>query len=204
MAITIRARKRLLLLGLLTVAVFTFGIGAWYVRQVIRDRNADLSRAEGIALWEEGRYAEALPKLSVAASRDSSDPELLVIFADTRSRIPAPGGKHLLSAMRFYKVAIDNDPDNLDAHLGLMKVQLEGAMISQLTDTAKRVRELDPDNEDAVQILKTIAEQRGRYVPNIGTRGTKEDNSALRWVDELIAMNSGSIRYRLDKLALTA
>ena len=202
MAITVRARKRLLLLAVLGVVLGVFGTGAWFVRQVLRDRNADISREEGIALWEAGEYEEALPKLSIAATRDGKDSELLVIFADARSRVPAPGGKHLLSAMRFYTVAIDNDPNNLDAYLGLMRIQLEGSMISQLTDTAKKVRQLAPDNEDALRILKTIAERRGRFAPNIGTQGTEDDDSALRWVDELIALKPDSMRYRLDRLAL--
>ena len=202
MALNRRARRRLSLLLVVVILISAIaGIG-WLGRQILRDRNAAYAREEGLSLWEAGNYEEALPRLSTAASRNKGDVDLLVAFAETRARVPLPGNRNLLSAIKIYRNALHIQPEHLDALSGLLNLQARAGMISQVIDTARKIRVIDPDNPEPLQILKVISESRGRLGPTSVTKGTEEDDSALRYVDELIELDPGSIRYRFDRFAI--
>lgn len=202
MALNRRAKKRLGLLLVIVVFLCAIGGVAWLGRQFIRDRNAAYAREEGLSLWEAGDFEKALPRLSSAVSRNQDDVDLLIAFAETRSRVPLPGNRNVITAIGIYRNALHLQPENLDALTGLMYLQIQAGMVAQLTDTAQRIRVLDPDNPEPLQILKVISESRGRLGPTSITKGTEEDDSALRYVDELIELDPNSIKYRLDRFAI--
>ena len=202
MALTRRARRRLSLLVVFAM-LFAIVLGiAWAGRQILRTRNASFAREEGFALWEKGDYESALPRLSTAVSSNKNDIKLLIAFADTRSKVSQPKGGHILNAVGIYRRALLLEPSNLEVLRGLLQLQIRAGMIAQLTDTAKSIRAIDNENSEALKVLKDVAVFRGRLAPIGSLEGTGEDNSALRWTNELIAIEPDVISHRFEKIAL--
>ena len=204
MAITLRARKRLILLTALVMMLSVFITGAWFLRQWIRNNNVESAKIQGLELWEAHEYEDALPLLSLAVTYDKTNTELLVALAETRSRVFAPNGKHLSAAVRYYGSAIFNDPENIEALRGLMRVQMElgTPVIAQLSETAKKLHALLPDDKQPITILKEIAVFRGRFSAPAGMEGGPDDESAIRWNDLLIEIEPENLRHRWERFSL--
>lgn len=202
MAYNRRAKRRLTILIVLTIALVIVGSVAWVGRQIIRNRGAESARVDGLALLAQGDYENALPKLSTAISRNKDDVELLIGFAKARSRVPIKRGKHLLSSIALYRRALNYEPNNLEALNALLQLQYQSGMLAQVVETAKKIRELDPSDPRPLRALMQAAIVRGRIGPTSITLGTEEDESALRWVDELIVIEPESIQNRIDRLIM--
>ena len=202
MAITQRAQRRLILLVLvftfLAVVVLLASIG----RNYIRDRNASDAQIEGLALFEEGKYKEALPKLSMAVAADKKNARLLATLAEARSRVVTPGGKYLNTAIDMFLVALSLEPDNKEYLEKLLDLQVRAGRLAQIIDTANQLLVLDPSNPKPVKILREIAEFRGR-IGSIDESGQAvEEDSALFWQEKLIDFYPRDIWHRLSYLAL--
>ena len=204
MAITIRARKRLILLTALVMMLSVFVTGGWFLRQWIRSSNVESAKVQGMELWKAHDYETALPLLSLAVTYDKKNSELLIALADTRSRVYAPNGKHLTAAMRYYGSVIFSDPENIEALQGLMRVQMEMGrpVIAQLTQTAKQLHALLPEDMEPIKVLKDIAVHRGLFTPPRNNDGVLDNESAVYWNDLLIELEPKNLRHRTERLIL--
>ena len=142
MAITQRAQRRLILLVLVFSFLAVFVLLASTARNFIRARNASDARVEGMALFEQGKYKESLPKLSMAVASDKKDAELVATLAEARSKVASPGGKYLTTAIDMFLVALSLDPQNETYLEKLLELQVRASRLAQIIDTANKLLEI--------------------------------------------------------------
>ena len=202
MAITQRAQRRLILLVLVFSFLAAFVLLASTARNFIRARNASDARVEGMALFEQGKYKESLPKLSMAVASDKKDAELVATLAEARSKVVSPGGKYLTTAIDMFLVALSLDPQNETYLEKLLELQVRASRLAQIIDTANKLLEINPANPMPVKILLEISEFRGRIGSLDEDGNTVEEDSALFWQEKLIGLYPLDIWHRLSYLAL--
>lgn len=144
-----RARKRiifLLVLGVAGVGVVAAGL-QW--RSARRAHGIAEAREQGLALYAEGRWSEAMTELNKSARFVKDDPDVMVALADSRRNVPLEGGRHIRAAINFAQQALATDPDNEKALELLVDLYAQIGQVTELIDVSKRLLELDPDHHEA-------------------------------------------------------
>jgi len=150
MAVSKRARKRILLL-LVVAVVLVVGVGAavqW--RQASRATKLAEAREEGLALYEQGDWEGAMSRLSPVASANQSDAEALTALADSRQRVPLESGRHLASAISFAQQALIAEPSNVEALELLVELYQQVGQLTELINVAERLLAIDPEHHEAL------------------------------------------------------
>ena len=101
MAMTRRARRRIMLLVVCIAVLSGFVTAAWYFRNAQKANEARVDRIEGLDDARAGRWPEALQKLSKAVAFNKDDLEALITLADARSRVSEANNRHFISAMKL-------------------------------------------------------------------------------------------------------
>ena len=206
-----------MLLAGIIVAVGVGVLGLAKFQDSRKDFLASEARQRGLDAASDGRWEEALPDLSLAAARYPEDVEMLLVFADVRSRIIEPESRHLRFALDVYLVALDRatnlemDPEVKRKILrGLLRTQSRVGSIAGTQQAAMAILELYPQDRDALSALWILSKFTGEFLPDDGSlvvrgEGTDEewlarlksagDESALRWVLELLVLDPDSIGY---------
>ncbi len=168
MAMSRAGRKRLILV-LVVLFLGVAGMGAYAFKQAQTQRNMARWLEEGNAAYERGDYPEALALFSNYVSRDRTNAEVLLDFADSRLRVPLDDGRHLLQARGIVQQALSVEPDSLRGRKMLMEIFVQGGFWTEARDAAERILELDPTNIDAHETrLQTLIKARRRdeiYAP---------------------------------------
>ena len=147
-----RATRRLILVGATLVLAVT-AISAWrVVRRLQVHRLATEARAEGMMAYDGGDYEAALPKLSYYLSRHKDDVVVLRAFAEARSKVPKPNGRHLTEATALYGAALGLDADNLEALAHLLDLQRRLGRRVESLGIADRILALDPNHVEALAV----------------------------------------------------
>ena len=226
MALTRRARRRLVLLGGLAVLLVASAGGLWAVQKSLKDSRAAAARIQGMADAANGNWRDALPNLSIVVSRNKNDFDALLAFAETRSQIPVPNSRHIQSALNLYVRAVGlgrgtGVPNEklLEALVGKAKMEFALGNVKILQKTAFEILALEPTNSDALAFLYEIQSVRGDFLPSdwrLFVRGQWEsdeawlqanrdagpgDPPALRWALERMMQEEQSLRRREDVLA---
>ena len=151
-------RRRLILVLAVLVCGAALG-GAYALKQARLAANMDRWLAEATTAYGQGRYAEALEPFSRYVSRDRTDVEVLLSFADTRRRLPTPNGSHLTQARSIIQTALAIEPDSLRGCVMLMQVYTDGRLLTEAKLAAEQVREIDSTNIEAHQTLVWVARE---------------------------------------------
>jgi len=154
--------RRFLILGSVLLALVVAGTGAYFFRESQRARQMTESREEGLRLYAEEKYEQAMPRLSYFTSRDKTDPEVLYALADCRWRIPLENGRHLVSAINFLRPAAELTPGDQKPLTLLLELYTRVGFTTEILDTADRLLALDPGNVDALQVRIAALQRLGR------------------------------------------
>ena len=127
-----RARRRLRLVLVVSVSVVVLATGALVARSWYRAHRSAESRRQGLALFEEKRYEDALPFLAYAA-RDQSDVDVVIALGACRRMVPERERQHLRTAASYFGAVLRNDPDNLRALRPLLECQIELGYLSEVS-----------------------------------------------------------------------
>lgn len=163
MARTGRARRRWIALGVSvgTVAVLVgAGIAAagWY-----RAGQVEAARAKGFALFDEGRYAEALDSLSYYVSRRRDDVDGLVRLGTARAAVFGENNRHLVSAAAFLEAALKLKPQDPAALKALLPIYRELGYRTELLRVVDALLAQDPRDARALEARLAARIEQGAW-----------------------------------------
>ena len=208
MPLTRRARRRLTLMSLLLVVFGCAVSGVWWLRQIQKDAAATEAREAGLALFEKGAWAESLPQLALAVSRDNDDLEALVRLADARSRVPEVNDRHISTASSYYTRAVEacvRDGRTDEIYEQALLGQARMARFTGAPLTAERactaLLGIDPENEEAVEILIGLKAATGELLPEDDELLFRNGRSLAAWGEALREVDDRSaLRWHLAQI----
>ncbi len=158
-----RAKKRFILL----IALVGLVTGGFFAARSIRQRAVEKqiaeSREQGLNLFENELYEQALKKLSYYVSKRKDDGEVLLVFAECRLKVPAPNDKHIREGAGLLREAAAKLPDNPEPLLRLIELYVQLGFLTERLDICDRLLEMDPGNETAlIAKIATLAALGGR------------------------------------------
>ena len=213
MALNTRAKRRISILVILMLGVVVLGTGAWWGRQILKDRRAADARIRGLQAVESREWAAALPDLSTVVVNEPLDLESLRGLATARRRVPAPNNQHLRDSVNFARRAVEvakqlevDDEVLVETLLEAARVEYAIGALLNLEETCTEVVEIDPTNQEAIESLFQVKWVRGLFLPDqlVLTRKDGRDDrewlyalreagdaSALRWALEMSIADEG-------------
>ncbi|MEC8320748.1 MAG: tetratricopeptide repeat protein [Planctomycetota bacterium] len=208
MPLTRRARRRLTLMSLLLVVFGCAVSGVWWLRQIQKDAAATEAREADLALFEKGAWAESLPQLALAVSRDNDDLEALVRLADARSRVPEVNDRHISTASSYYTRAVEacvRDGRTDEIYEQALLGQARMARFTGAPLTAERactaLLGIDPENEEAVEILIGLKAATGELLPEDDELLFRNGRSLAAWGEALReADDRSALRWHLAQI----
>lgn len=177
-----RARRRLRLVLVVSVSVVVLATGALVARSWYRAHRSAESRRQGLALFEEKRYEDALPFLAYAA-RDQSDVDVVIALGACRRMVPERERQHLRTAASYFGAVLRNDPDNLRALRPLLECQIELGYLSEVSEVARRILTLDPADVRAREAVLETDVVQGRWNEAAATARALQERepTRVRW-----------------------
>lgn len=125
-----------------------------------KSKSADTQFRQAKTLYNSGRYEEAIGLLEEAVRTKDDKGDYFLLLAMSQSRIPALRRK----AERSYLKAIELEPWNPEAHIGLGLLYKKEGLMARAKKQFERAVEADPEHAMARQELKAISvpdKQRG-------------------------------------------
>lgn len=150
MAMSRRAKKRILVLVLLVIGAGVALGSAVALRKAGRARALEQARVEGLEAFEQGDYRRATNLIGLYVNTNRDDGEMVLKFVEARRRTPDVNAKHLLTAINFARLAAEKlpgDPRPLEA---LMSLYGEMRFLTEYLETANRLLAVDPENREAL------------------------------------------------------
>lgn len=159
-----RATKRKL--AVLLVALLCVGaVGGLYLFQKHRQRERlAADKRDGMAAYQSGEYAEALPRLSRYVGRHKDDADVLLAFADSLQRVPTEGDmqRRRQQALGATQLALEIDPSSERGWVMRMEIAASLGFVTEANDAAARVLEKNPANLMAHSVRLESAIATGR------------------------------------------
>jgi len=195
------------------LALLVLMVGGVIGLRVFRDAQAirltESKREAGMAAYRAGDYDAALHDLSYAVSRRRDDVELLLAFADTRSKLPTANDAHLSEAAAIYDNVLRLEPLQPVALRRLLDLYLHPSVArpADAAGVARRILEIDAEDVNAVAtVARYEFSQRnfGTLMPAIATLQRLEPQR-MEWrrfeLATLLAqsMPAGEIIARCDR-----
>lgn len=149
MAMSRRAKKRLVILVVAAAGLAVAFGGAVTLRKVGRARAVQQARVEGLEALEAGRYFIATDQIGRYIARNRDDGEMVLKFVEARRRAPMANARHLLIASQYAEVAVQALPGDVRPLEALMSLYGELGFLTEYLETADRVLAIDPENAEA-------------------------------------------------------
>ena len=185
---TAKGRSRLLVLILAAaVAIVLIPLAGWFGVRWWRASNVAEIRVKAFALYDEGRFEEALAPLSrvVARDADKKDVEALRRLAKARFMVPAENRAHIPQSAKFYAAAIAADPTDVESHRELLKLRRMMGQLVEAESLAEALLKLDPSDSTAALMLVQIKVTKG------------DVEGAQRMVEERVRLHPNDIEAKL-------
>lgn len=112
-------------------------------------------------------WKAALPDLSTASVVHRDDPELLLLFAEARRRVPKTGLRHLTDAAGIYRAAIEAGASKEGTQPKLLAVLMDAQQFVEAADLARQILERNPNDPAALEALVGTLMLRGKYADSI-------------------------------------
>lgn len=148
MAMSRAGRRRLILAVVLAAGVAAAG-GGYAFRQAQMRSNMARWLEEGTAAHDRGDYEATVANLNEFVSRDKTNVEALLDFADARRRIPVEAGSilHFAQAQNITQAALALEPESLRGRRMLLELYaLFEDRRTETLDAAAKVLELAPND----------------------------------------------------------
>jgi|GEM_PF-3590065 len=162
MAMSRAGRRRLILAVVLVAGVAAAG-GGYAFRQAQLRSNMARWLEEGTAAHDRGDYEATVANLNEFVSRDKSNVEALLDFADARRRIPVEPGSvlHFVQAQNITQAALALEPDSLRGRRMLLELYaIFEDRRTETLDAAAKVLELAPNDLLAhaarIEVFRTL------------------------------------------------
>lgn len=193
MRLTKRARRRLLFVIAFVVVGTAAAIAFSMVQGMQRQRMHALHRADGLKAFAEGDMDAALTHLSVAVQYDQEDVDVILAFAEARSRVPLPNRAHLVESRAYYEFALKllqsgepSDAVKQEQTRTLTKLlDLHGQLgeLFEMERVADRLLAEDADNIEALTAKAGVCMRSRRFeeAEPIAERLAAIEPGALRW-----------------------
>ena len=139
MTLSRRARRRLILLGAIVVALVASVVAAKGVLDWRRAKAIEEARAAGFAAHAEGDHAKTLESLGPLLRQNSDDLELVRALAISRVRLLEPDGSHLPRAAVLLQRVIELDPDDLEIQRELLRIYPRLGFLRETLDTSDAI-----------------------------------------------------------------
>jgi len=152
--------RRLTLLALAGVLVLALGVSALIIRDWRRQQAIDDLRAEGLELYHQAEYREALPILARYTRHRDDDAEALLALARARRAVEVGDGSHLAqaaAALREYRLL---EPDDAEAARELLELYRQLGMNQEAVALAEDLladADLDPAGRAEVLLARALA-----------------------------------------------
>ncbi len=150
MAISTRARKRVLFLLVAVVVVSSAGAAGLAWRRSLRAADTAQARERGLELYSQGDWQAAMTELNKSARHNKDDAEVMVALSDSRRNVPLESGRHITSAISFAKQAPTVDPTNTQAMDILLDLYAMMNQITELIGVADARLAIDADDHEAL------------------------------------------------------
>ena len=163
MRLSRRAKRRALVLAVV-IGVGVCGIWGWRViRNAQIERLVTESRIQGMEAYSDGDYETALGRLSYYLTYRKRDVQVLLAFADARSKVPSVNNGHLREAVQRYQVVLHMHSENREALEHLLVLYRRLGHRVEGSDVADRIIALEPEHIDAWSMKAAAAFQQGRF-----------------------------------------
>lgn len=156
-----RAKSRSRFIVLVVSGIAALGLaaaGGWFGIRWYRQQDIAATRVQAFALFDEGKFEEALGPLSkvVARDRQKKDAEAIRRLAKTRLLVPAANNSHVPQALKFYMAAVLADPTDVESHRELLKLHVSMGQSLEAERIANALLKLDPSDSLATQTLARL------------------------------------------------
>lgn len=156
--------KRRVVILVLVILLSSLALGGVYAfRQYQINSRLMAARAEGLAAFKDGDYAAALEPLSKYNTKFQNDAETLFAFGKARSRVEAPGNRHLAEAIQYFRRGLEIQPDNLDARHQLLELYSTTGYSAEALAMADDLLKKNPGDVAAVRAKGLALEQLRRF-----------------------------------------
>ena len=150
MALTKRARRRLLLLGGLVASLAILAVGAFLFVRWRSERILQGTLARGLEAFDDGRYEDALAALGPLLRQMQDDHRVVFAVAKSRYEIPEQDQGHLLMALRLFRRAAELREDDLESRELLLDLYPRQGFLREMLDTADEILDLEPTHPEAL------------------------------------------------------
>ncbi|MEE9129651.1 MAG: tetratricopeptide repeat protein [Phycisphaerales bacterium] len=162
MRLSRRAKRRALVLAVV-IGVGVCGIWGWRVIRTAQiERLVTEARIQGMEAYSDGHYETALGRLSYYLTYRKRDLEVLLAFADARSKVPSVNNGHLREAVQRYQAVLRVHSENREALEHLLVLYRRFGHRVEGADVADRIIALEPEHIDAWSMKAAAAFQQGR------------------------------------------
>jgi tetratricopeptide (TPR) repeat protein len=144
-----KARKWTLA-GALVLLLAAGGGGAFELRAIVRHRNLDRARRDGMHAYEKGQYAAAMEGLGRYVGHHNDDWEGIFALADSRRRVPQENFKHVVTALVYARAAHQAAPNQPRPLELMMELARQLGFQTELRDASERLLALKPDHLEAL------------------------------------------------------
>jgi hypothetical protein len=156
-----KTARRLALLAVVAVVGVGGGLGVIVIRKWRTEQRFDQYRTVGMAAHERGAYAAALDPLNRYLRREQhrDEADVVLAFAESRLEVEEADGSHLVGARALYNEYLGLMPDDREAALKLLGLEIALGLYVEAADRARGLLPGDPQDweESHIQVLDTLS-----------------------------------------------
>lgn len=182
-----RTKRRLILSTAVVGSLAAIVAGGLAARGWYRAEQLAAKRAEGLALFAQGRHAAALEPLAFAA-RDNSDTDVVLALAESRMKVPEANARHLTTAAAYFRSVHAREQRNERAMRGLLEAYVAMGHLPEIQPVLRRLLEVAPRDVRAHEIELEVLNLTGRFA------------DAARKARELQQLEPANSRWRAAEL----
>jgi tetratricopeptide (TPR) repeat protein len=162
MSLKPKTSKRLLILAGILVATAGGVATLVFVRQGQQQRAVTNARADGMRLFQEKKYYEAMGALSKYLPKNENDREAVLAYAKCREMIEEPKGEHILQAITHYQRALSLDRSDVQTARHLLELMPLAALNIETRELAMKLRpeQLDACTKADLDVMRAEANAR--------------------------------------------
>ena len=181
MAMSRRAKKRVVIL-IVAVAGLAITVGsAWTLRKAGKARAIERARVEGLESFERQDYVRATDQLGRYVNTNRDDGEMILKFVEARRRAPQVNARHLITAATFAELAATKMPGDVRPLEQLLSLYSEMGFLTEYLETADKILAIDPNNQEALIARVTGLAAKGDVSQAIDAAKVMSDRHESDW-----------------------
>jgi len=183
MPLSLRAKRRLLLLSILVGLVVVGGVAARQVLLWRQEESLRRSVSEGLAASREGDHARAMALLGSVLQAKRNDHEVIVALATSRLASPVDDGGHLGPAATLFARAAELREDDVESRRQLVRIYPKLGFLREALDASEEVLALDGSDREARETRIQILASLGRWSEAVEDCGVMiaEEPGVIQW-----------------------